>query len=468
MDLEGIVRQFFNDGTSKAEILEQITAITGSKAKAEAILTEIMNTENITNDFIKNLCGFQPLGYSAGYTGLGCRGEGDFLIHRSLARIIENKGTIIDPLDQDDAGVVQVGEDYIIVSVDGMHSRLSHFPFLAGFHVARATIRDTIVMGSEPKALFSDIHLANDGDVAKIFDYTAGISVVSEIANIPLIAGSTLRIGGDLVLGDRLTGCVGCVGFGRKITPRRAVEPGDVLVMTEGSGGGTIATTALYNDFSDIVEETLNLKIINFGLKLLADPILNKIHSITDITNGGLRGDAFELASTAGVKIVLFQTPFLELINPAVRGMLSKLNIDPLGVSIDSLLIVLPEEYVEPLMNFIRDSRIKADVIGCVESRIIPGERYSDQENIAKAITKECEVQLVRNNDALDSMSDNGLEIIDLKPQFREEPYTPIKKVVDIVPKNKEKIKVAIEKAIKNSLDKKIQLKDWMSNKGRV
>jgi hydrogenase expression/formation protein len=468
LDLEGIVRQLYYNGTSKDQIIEEIAELIGSKAKAEAILTEIMNTEKISNDFIKELCGFQPLGYTAGYTGLGCRGEGDFLIHRSLAKIIENKGTIIDPTDQDDAGVVQVGEDYIIVSVDGMHSRLSHFPFLAGFHVARATIRDTIVMGSEPKALFSDIHLANDGDVAKIFEYTAGISVVSEILDIPLIAGSTLRIGGDLVLGDRLTGCVGCVGFGRNITPRRAVKPGDVLVMTEGSGGGTIATTALYNDFSNIVEETLNLKIINFGLKLLASPILGKIHGITDVTNGGLRGDAFELATTAGVRITLFQTPFLELIDPAVLSMLSKLEIDPLGVSIDSLLILLPEKNVDELLNFIRDSGIKANIIGCVESQITHSDKSTDQESMTKATTKECEVQLVIGTDTGYSKDVKELEIIDLKPQFREEPYTPIKKVVDIIPKDNDKIKAAIDNAIRTSLDKKTQLKDWMLNQGRV
>ena len=83
---------------------------------------------------------------------------------------------------------------------------------------------------------------------------------------------------------------------------------------------------------------------------------------------------------------------------------------------------------------------------------------------------KESKVQLIKGTGfgSGSSNSSNDLEIIDLHPQFREEPYTPIKKVVDIVPKDNEKIKDAIDNAIKTSINKKIQLKDWMYGTGRV
>lgn len=54
----------------------------------------------------------------------------------------------------DDAGVVQAGGQFIVCTVDGMHSRLSDFPYLAGFHVTRATLRDCYVMGARPVMLF--------------------------------------------------------------------------------------------------------------------------------------------------------------------------------------------------------------------------------------------------------------------------------------------------------------------------
>ena len=36
-------------------------------------------------------------------------------------------------------------------------------------------------MGADPVAILSDLHLADDGDIGKLFDYTAGICAVSAI-----------------------------------------------------------------------------------------------------------------------------------------------------------------------------------------------------------------------------------------------------------------------------------------------
>ncbi|MCK5561866.1 MAG: hypothetical protein KAJ51_14800, partial [Thermoplasmata archaeon] len=342
--------------------------------------------------------------------------------------------------------------------------------------------RDTLVMGSEPKALLSDIHLANDGDVAKVFDYTAGIAAVSELTKIPLIAGSTLRIGGDLVLGDRLTGCVGCIGFGRNLTPRRNTQPGDVLIMTEGHGGGTIATTALYNGFHEIVKETLNLKNITLAQKLLNSPELEHIHSLTDVTNGGIRGDAFEISKTANVRIKLFKDEFYNLVNPSVLELLTKLEIDAMGVSIDSLLIILPEKYADDILKFIRSSGSEANIIGFVDAAKDKIESDEKKPNVHELFG----VQLVRDSSKISRpfnsgmgnsrnllpdpniLSEDEFQAQELTPKYREEPYTPIKKVANVTPQNQDLIQNAIEEAMKISLDKKDKLKTWMTSKGRI
>ena len=56
----------------------------------------------------------------------------------------------------------------------------------------------TTAMGADPVAMLSDLHLADDGDVGKLFDFTAGVCAVSELVDVPLVAGSTLRVGGDM------------------------------------------------------------------------------------------------------------------------------------------------------------------------------------------------------------------------------------------------------------------------------
>ena len=171
----------------------------------------------------------------------------------------------------------------------------------------------------------------------------AGITTVGEAMDVPLVTGSTLRIGGDMVLGSRMTGCVGCVGVTSHLTARKSTRPGDVLLMTQGAGGGTIATAAIYSGFPEVVEQTINLNFLITCEQLIQDPVFSAIHAMTDVTNGGLRGDAYEMAETANCRIVIREEEARTLVEPHVRDMLESLRIDYLGVSLDSLLIVAPQ-----------------------------------------------------------------------------------------------------------------------------
>jgi hydrogenase expression/formation protein len=312
---------------------------------------------------------------------------------------------------------------YITVTVDGMHSRLSDYPFLAGFHVTRAALRDVYVMGAKPVALLSDIHLADDGDVSKLFDHIAGIATVSELIGVPLITGSTLRIGGDMVIGDRLTGCVGAIGVSEKLTPRKSARPKDVIMMTEGAGGGTVCSAALYYGQHEVVDETLNIKFLEASEALLKADL--NIHAMTDVTNGGIRGDAKEISYTAGVKLVFEEEKMRQLVNPRVLEMLEALEIDYLGVSIDALLIIAPPEEAEKIKRAIRDSGVAVDEIGTVET----------------------------GKGALLHM--DGRET-DFSPRFREAAYTPIKKAVgQDAQRDVAEMTRRVDEAAENAVEKK-------------
>jgi len=459
MDLEEITRNAYRKGKSKEEILKKLKEIAKVKRRqAELIYKEIEFSESLPqylethhDTFLELLTLSPTTGYTAGETGLGCRGEGDYLIHQLISKIIgENKASssqeiVVGATQLDDGGIVRLhkqGELYISLAVDGIHSRLSHYPFLAGFHVARAALRDVLAMGALPFALFSDIHLGNQGDPSKIFEYVSGISTVADSFGVPYLCGSTLRIGGDLVGGERLTGSAGAAGLvvNPHIGKRTATRPGDLLIMTEGSGGGTITTTAIFNGFYHVVEKTMDIDFLELGRAILTNPdILRCVHTIMDITNGGIKGDVFALSQATNCSVVLYKEKILSLVEPSVLKMLNSLRIDALSISIDSMLLSTPnQQSAQKLLNFIREMGYRAEVVGEI------GERGEEL------------VTLIHHDGRKEK----------LKMDFREAPYTPVKKMLGTAkPPDFDKMKKALLSSVEKSIEKKKILIEYLKMK---
>ena len=444
MDIEGFVRRSIKEEDEEIvqknlvnKILE-FKDLDNEKAEkmASAVIEEVKNTltiDSYPDEFMRDLINYTKSSVSMGDIGVGSRGAGDFFVHRKIAEIVSysKASSYISPSAQDDGGVVKStvasNDVYITTAVDGIHSRLSEYPFLGGFHVARATLRDVCVMGSNPVAMLSDLHLADDGDVGKLFDFTAGVCAVSELVDVPLVAGSTLRVGGDMVLGDRLVSAVGAVGISEYApTARKRAESGDVILLTEGSGGGTISTTAIYHGMFDVVQETMDISFIKASEAIFNAGLLPEVHAMTDVTNGGLRGDAHEISQTTGLGLSFSEEKIRKMVNPKVLDMLEKLEIDPLGVSVDSLMIIAPEDLATKVKNVISNAGVKINEIGVV-----------DNSGISKLI------------------KEDGREE-ELKPLFREAAYTKIKKIVgDIEPEDFDLMKEKVQKAALESIKKK-------------
>ncbi|WP_366940102.1 AIR synthase related protein, partial [uncultured Methanobrevibacter sp.] len=175
MDIEGFVR----GRLTKGEDEEELKSILAERIKefkdisdehsilmAESVIDEVKTTLELNNtedEFLKDIITVPKANVGMGKMGVGSRGAGDFFVHRKIAEIVKSTKvqSVVDPNAQDDGGVVKVpapGDDvYITTAVDGIHSRLSEYPFLGGFHVTRATLRDVCVMGADPVAILSDL-----------------------------------------------------------------------------------------------------------------------------------------------------------------------------------------------------------------------------------------------------------------------------------------------------------------------
>ncbi|MCZ9319244.1 MAG: AIR synthase-related protein, partial [Methanocorpusculum sp.] len=223
--------------------------------------------------------------------------------------------------------------------------------------------------------------------------------------------------GGYLFRGPGVPGGGGGAGVPPHVTARKATAPGDVLLMTEGSGGGTIATAALYSGNADVVEETINLHFLKACDALINSPVFPHIHAMTDVTNGGLRGDVFEMAETAKCTVVVDDAPLRGLVAPKVLALLDKLGIDYLGVSLDALLVVAPPEYVDEIIAVVAKAGVRMEKIG-----------------------------FVREGPGVSRLIRNGTEG-EFMPKFREAPYTPLKKVVDRPGREFDEMKKGIDRA---------------------
>jgi len=450
-DLEGMANALIERGIPEAEIVQALQSnirvfrdidVDGARKLASAVLYEVKRSRRKPRrSDLEAILAYSKSGVSMGAMGVGSRGEGDIEVHKLIAKIASAKSAkvVLGPLSLDDAGAVSVDGRVIAVAVDGTHSRLSNFPFLAGFHVARACLRDIYVKGGCPVAMFDDIHLADDGDVGKLFDFVVGVSLVSELLDIPLVAGSTLRVGGDMVIGDRMVGCVGAVGYlrdPRSIKAKRNVRPGDAILMTEGSGGGTIATAAIYSSNFDVVLETLNLKLLHVCRHLMESGLVGKIHAMTDVTNGGLRGDANIICAEAKVGL-LFEAEKIEgLVNGKVMQMLRELEIDPLGLSIDSLLIFAPSRYADAIKEEISGLGVGVDIVGRVVAK--PKKARISYHGAVEELT----------------------------PRFRESAYTAVKKLVgEEAPGDKTSIERAVLRAYAKAVRKRRFVKKLLQRK---
>ncbi|MFX1434926.1 MAG: AIR synthase-related protein, partial [Promethearchaeota archaeon] len=391
-DLEGLTRNLLKKGNTDEEIIKRliqeyidfkiIDEDLASKY-AKAILEECKKSDlkSVEDPFIKELLEINSSNVSVGKQGVGCRGAGDFFVHKLIAELSETEyKAFLSPTSLDDAGAVRLSDirgfkknlfdegNLIIVSkMEGIHSRLSDFPFICGFHVTRAALRDLYVKGAKPISIMIDTHLGDDADVGKLFDFMAGVSAISELTKVPITAGSTLRIGGDMVIGDRFVGGIGAVGLTKRILARRNIKPGDRILMTEGAGGGTITTTAIYSGNHDVVKETLNIKFLEACEVILNSEYKSDIGAMADITNGGIRGDLWEIDYEAKCGVVVFENKIKSLVNSQVLDMLNKVGVDYLGVSLDALLIYCSENVSESIISDLKKHNIQCDEIGYVD-----------------------------------------------------------------------------------------------------
>ncbi|ALU12674.1 hypothetical protein EYM_06300 [Ignicoccus islandicus DSM 13165] len=374
MDVEDLARFLLNKGFSEDEVKALITFLATfrkgldfqrSSRIADGVIRDVETSSRVLGPYKP-----REFGVRVGEAGVGSRGTGDLAIHSVLLKLTKSGDAF--------------KKGNLVAAVDGFHSRLNPVPLLMGFHATRAALRDVMVAGGEPLLTLIDVHLADDTDLAYLIDVSVGAKVASDACGAEFGGGSTLRIGGDMVWGSRVTG--GSFALGRLVRDlnRFNARPGLKLCSTIGKGGGTVTAIALYHGIEELVELTLNVDFCYQMRRFVRD---ENVKAAFDWTNGGILLDAFEISEELGVKVSLNKKVY-DAVHPKLRKALEELDLDPLSTSVDAIVLIAekcPEDTIE---------------IGTIEE--------------GRGVY---------------------LEGKELEPSFREAPYTHLKKAVESISK---------------------------------
>jgi hydrogenase maturation factor len=289
---------------------------------------------------------------------------------RMLARHTQQDGRIvIMPGIGRDATVISFGDRYLVAKTDPITFAIDQI----GWYVVHINANDVAAMGGVPRWFLATLLLpegkTGPEEVEAIF---AQISKACQEVGAVLCGGHTeITYGLDrpIIVGQML----GEVERAKLIVPERA-RPGDEILMTKGIAiEGTAIIARELRELREYFSEEWVKRCRNFlrvpGISIAREAMianeLAEVHAMHDPTEGGLATGLHELASAAGVGILVEREKILIL--PETALLCRKLQLDPLGlIASGALLIVAPEGDSARILAALEAEGIPASVIGKV------------------------------------------------------------------------------------------------------
>lgn len=265
----------------------------------------------------------------------GCGAKiGGSILERTLQRLqqdfphLSDRSDILIGLDApDDAAVIQVPSDRVLVQTIDYFRALINDPYVFGQISANHCLSDIFAMGATPQSALAiaTIPYALDAKVEEtLYQLLSGAAKVLQEAGAALIGGHTTE-GAELALG--LT-CNGLAARDRLLR-KSGMQPDQVLILTKPIGTGTLFAAAMQQQAKGIwIDQAVGSMLIS---NQAAATCLwqHKASACTDVTGFGLLGHLLEMvtASQVAVELELAAIPVLAGAQITVeRGIFSSLH----------------------------------------------------------------------------------------------------------------------------------------------
>ena len=242
----------------------------------------------------------------------------------------------------EDAALLDLGDKYLAITTDP----ITFATDLLGWYLVNINANDISVTGAKPKWLTTTLLFpthTNSKEISRIFD-----DIVDACKKIDVTI-----IGGHTEITDSISKPIAIGTMLGEVKKKEAVltsgaKPGDTIILTKGIG--IEGTSILCRDLERVlIDNGVSNTTINAGKNYLFEPgisvikdvstILNtaKVHSMHDLTEGGLSTGIIEMATASNVGVVVNNEDLI--ISPITLDCCEATSINPLGLLSSGALI---------------------------------------------------------------------------------------------------------------------------------
>jgi hydrogenase expression/formation protein HypE len=254
---------------------------------------------------------------------------------------------------QHDAAALDLPSARIAFTTDGYVVHPLFFPGGdIGSLAVNGTVNDLAMAGARPLYLSVSFILEEGLPMSTLWQIVQSIQQAAQIANVQIVTGDTKVV--EKGKGDGIfinTAGVGSIESDLIIAPQ-SVQPGDAILLNGDIGRHGMAIMAVREglEFETVITSD-SAPLADLVLKLLSGGI--EIHTLRDLTRGGLASALNEISLAANVGISIDES--LIPVREDVQGACEILGFDPLYVANEGRLIAfVPQAQVEIALEIMR------------------------------------------------------------------------------------------------------------------
>ena len=289
------------------------------------------------------------------------------VLQRSVFRYlgIERNDVILGPAIGEDAAIVKVGKEVLVISTDPITGAEEWIGWLS----VNVSANDVATCGVQPHWFTSCILLPNGSKEELIKKICSQSDRAARRLNMAIISGHceiTRGIDQPIVIGC----AIGIAKDGKYVSSSGA-EPGNKIILTKGTGieGTAILASDRRDDLLKVFDKYFVKKAENFfgKISVVTEALIafktGGVAAMHDPTEGGIAGGLHEFADAANIGFQVYKEKIL--IPEETKKICAYFRIDPLQlISSGALLIAASKEKTEEIVNKLSKNNVYASIIG--------------------------------------------------------------------------------------------------------